>query len=420
MVLVVLIGGVAGWMANKIRTQRRAIAAVQAAGGRIRFDFQGEKVGMSGNRTLYRTEPTAPKWVRRWLGDELFQSVKRVYSLKPTSPDQLADVARFDGLEYLSLSDATKIGDGLRHLRGLSQLHRLWITPSGVTDVVLTEVAQIPSIRELILKKELLSAPTVNAPATDQGFIRLANLMNVETLEIKDCPNLTDSGASRMVEGMPRLRSLFLEGGPVSTTATLPTLARAHPDLQSLGLDRSGVTDDDLKALEGMARLQHLQFQRTSIGDAGMVHLQPLKDLVSLLINSTNVTDQGMKSLGQLTSLKLLLVNNARVTDAGLANLEQMANLKHLAVGYSTITDSGMSSIARIVSLERLELNQVPLLTDAGLIPLEKLKNLKDLSITETKATPEGIATLRKAIPTLSKVATQPRVRPTAGPAPSK
>ncbi len=85
MILVVLIGGAAGWVANTIRTQRQSIAAVRAAGGDVRFDWEKQQVGVSRGRPVYRNGPSAPRWLRRWLGDELFQQVTSVRWSEPSS-----------------------------------------------------------------------------------------------------------------------------------------------------------------------------------------------------------------------------------------------------------------------------------------------------------------------------------------------
>ena len=423
MVLVVLIGGVAGWLANKARTQRQAVAVVKAAGCDVQFDYQWQEVAKNARgRPIRRTEPAAPKWLRGWLGDELFQSVQRVVFFdKPASPDALAALAKFDRLERLTLGDLTGVGGGLRHLQGLNHLNNVWIAGPGVTDVMLENLAKISTLRDLAIGRKLnlrkTPAPDLKSTATDEGFARLLALRNLESLSIHDCPNLSDLGLARLIEGLPPLQSLSLTGGPKSMAATLPALARHHPDLENLTLDRGGVTDDDFKAIEGLTKLQTIWMQNTRISDAGLAHFRPLKNLTYLMANSTDIGDEGLKVLGELPLLQQLFLNKTKVTDSGIVHLEKLA-LKRLALGFNQITDAAMPSVAKITSLEHLEISNSPLITDAGLVSLRALKNLQRLDIPETKTTDEGIAALRQALPKLGQVTNRSPRRP-APPPPS-
>ena len=68
LVLVLVLGCVFGWLAHKARTQRRAVAQIKQLGGSVIYDFQ-QIPGVSSNKV----EPRGPRWLRRLIGDELFQ-----------------------------------------------------------------------------------------------------------------------------------------------------------------------------------------------------------------------------------------------------------------------------------------------------------------------------------------------------------
>src|ERR1700733_11308113 len=63
MVLVLLLGGGMGWYAYRARVQREAVAAIEAAGGKVYYDWE-----WNGDQAA---PPTAkPKWPK-WLGDRV-------------------------------------------------------------------------------------------------------------------------------------------------------------------------------------------------------------------------------------------------------------------------------------------------------------------------------------------------------------
>ena len=415
MVLVLLIAAPASWVAYQIRIQREAIATVRAAGGTVTFDYQRDQVGTNkGGGPVNRTEPAAPRWLRRLLGDELFQEVQTVRFPKPITPTVLAAVGRFAGLEDLTLAEATGAEDGFRHLRGLGRLERVMIGGPGITDAMLDDLAQVAAIRTLLLgmpQAAVADGSDITSPATDAGFARLAVLLYLEALTIVNFPALTDEGAARLLAGLPLLRRFMLGGVTRASSArlTLEALADHHPGLESLGLNyHTGIGEADLQAVGKLRNLQALNLAGTGITDAGLAHLRPLKGLTILSFSHTGVTDAGLPTLGELTSLQSLTLNQTKVTDAGIIHLAPLANLRKLALDADGITDAAMPAVARLGKLEDLHLDLLPGLTDAGLVPLRALAKLKVLTVGGTSTTPRGIAALRQAVPTLTRVNSKP------------
>lgn len=93
--------------------------------------------------------------------------------------------------------------------------------------------------------------------------------------------------------------------------------------LQSLHLAANKVTDEGLKHLTGLASLQTLHLSTNKVTDAGLEHIKGLIGLKSLSISSPNVTDEGLASLGALTNLQSLCLINTSVTDEGVEELQQ-------------------------------------------------------------------------------------------------
>ena len=407
MLLVLLIGVPIGWVANRIHTQRQAIATVRAAGGVILFDYQGIDHGFNiAPRRPGRTEPAAPRWLRRWLGDELFQHVAMVYFNEPVALDILATIARFDRLESLSINHADGGADESLHLRGLSRLIILMLDGEWVDDRILAEVAQLVELRQLIL---------TDASGTDAGFARLAALPELVSLRISSHSSLTDAnltgpGVERLLEGMPRLRKMDLgTGEPLELTGMFRSLVRYHPDLEQLTIGRKGLTEEDLTLLERLTKLECLDLMHSDVTDAALAHLRPLRALKQLLVRGAGITDEGLKRLGQMPALEDVFLSGASITDAGLAHLAALPKLKRLVLGSAPgVTDAGLASVGRITSLEDLEINMAPGVTDAGLAALRGLAKLRILNLSQTLVTPIGVAALRQAIPSLRRVQISP------------
>jgi hypothetical protein len=117
MVLILVGAGFVGWRARRASLQRRTVATIRQAGGRVRYDYQPVRVPNGQDRFLPNAQPWAPAWIRRLIGDEYFQEVLRVtwfrfFNLNgrnqgtPISPDELLGVvAGLDRIEFLSLHE---------------------------------------------------------------------------------------------------------------------------------------------------------------------------------------------------------------------------------------------------------------------------------------------------------------------------
>ena len=310
MLLILLIGGGIIWPILTIRTERQAINAIQAAGGQVRFDYL-DQLDISGLR--HRTEPAAPRWVRRLLGDELFQNVKGVTLRKPVDGSILANLAPFRHLEGLAIHLFSG-GEEFRRLREFPRLHYLNLQGPGVNDEALGEISRLPAMDRLLI---------FQAPATDAGFARLESLSNLNTLTIDLCPNLTDDRAASLVAKIHHLTAFQMTEGTRSRTATLAALIRHHPGLEFLTLDFCDLTDDDLQSIGHLTRLRALSMQGAGVSDDGLASLKSLVNLENLMVASPRISDQGLVSLHSLRSLRDLSVDRTQVTDVGVATLQQ-------------------------------------------------------------------------------------------------
>ena len=382
MLLVLIVGGGIGWKLSQQRLKRQAVEAIRQAGGLVLYDYQFSTDPEVLKRIRDVQEPSAPGWLRRWLGDDLFRTVASVRLLKKIKPEVLDSVARLDGLKSLILMDTAGLEDAWTVLGGLNRLEEVVLAGPGVNDQAIQTFGTIVSLRAVHL---------FNVWVTKEGLGPLARHPGLREFTLGDCQGLTDPGVAELIAGgFPRLEIFDWSKGPGPLPETLGALALHHPDLHRLVLSETPVEDADLAQLGDLANLTILNLRGSRVTDAGLVHLAPLRSLETLWLDSPGVTDEGMKSIASLRNLLRLGLSGSQVGDAGLAELAEMTRLQDLFLSQTRVTD-------------------------AGLIPLRKLKKLQTLLLNGTAVTPGGVATLQAVLPS-TRILSPPRPTPPSPP----
>jgi hypothetical protein len=204
--LVLVLGCFFGWLAHKARIQRRAVAQIKQLGGSANYDFQ-EIPGVPSDKM----EPRGPRWLRRLIGDELFQEVVQVNltGLNLRGAD-LACLEDFPELQTLNLI-CSEIGDtGLAQLcrLKLKRLRVLWLADTGISDSGLGDLAAFDQLENLEISYN---------PVTDAGLKNLRALGNLETLSLVHTP-IEGPGVANL-KGLRRLKFVDLRGSKASDTA---------------------------------------------------------------------------------------------------------------------------------------------------------------------------------------------------------
>ena len=129
-----------GWQVNKARQQREAVAAVRRHGGWVHYDYQ-----MVDDKPVPGKQPWGPRWLRRALGDEYFQTVVSVNLYFDESDgstpqngdtrpcdDVLAFLATQHGLKSLNMLGSQATDAGLAYLRNATTLERLLLQDESI------------------------------------------------------------------------------------------------------------------------------------------------------------------------------------------------------------------------------------------------------------------------------------------------
>ena len=92
--------------------------------------------------------------------------------------------------------------------------------------------------------------------------------------------------------------AIALSYSPLVNDATLERVAK-RPTVTELYLSGTHITDDGLKHLSGLIKLEYLNLADTGVTDAGLQHLKGLAALKNLDLTGTKVTAAGVAMLKQ-------------------------------------------------------------------------------------------------------------------------
>lgn len=224
--------------------QKDAVVLLEAWGAQIDYAhyWQGPM------KPPKKSSPPGWKWLRNLLGPHFF--------------DQVVSVELVAGGRFLTASETAAVRRG-----GASPLPSRLLE---LDDRDFGALADLPDLRRLQVVGDFRASQTT--------LRRLGRLTKLETLILdntsgRSAGGVTD-GALRLVERMPNLAELHLEGNPITDAG----LANVHWPPELTDLDLSG----------------------TRITDAGIEHLKTITNLRRLAILDTRVTDDGMKKLQAL------------------------------------------------------------------------------------------------------------------------
>lgn len=317
------------------------------------------------------------------------------------------------GLTKLGINRTAVTDGGLKRLEGWESLTSLNLSNTAVTDAGIEALRGVPQLKSLALNGSLVTAAGVAAfraarPDCEVAWIeapadvdpgRQAVLRVYQTggwisrwnrqvrlfADLPDGPlppgaltevHLTDlpvdgSVLARLAPLVPR--GLNLTGTNFSDE-DLAEVRKTFPDLNSLLLYKTRITDTGLKHLEGWGALRYLDLNTTRVTDAGVTSLRGLK-LTKLILANTKLSDEGLGAVREaVPGLSDLVINGTAVTDAGLKRLEGWDSLTSLTVFRTAVGDAGLGT-------------------------LRTLPKLKTLDVSVTKVTPEGVAAFRTARP---------------------
>ena len=102
-----------------------------------------------------------------------------------------------------------------------------------------------------------------------------------------------------------------------------------HLYIDQINLNRSKITNAELKMLTTFQNLKDLSLEQTQISDEGLHYLSKLSKLEWLNLFKSQVSDGGMAQLIKLESLQYLPIGKTKVTDTGLIHIKKIKSLNN-------------------------------------------------------------------------------------------
>ena len=240
-----------------------------------------------------------------------------------------ATLSRIYGLTMLKRLDvgACKITDAwLRHLSSFPALEEFMATDTPITDAGLKYIGSVGPLKVLDLGSI--------AQASDEGIRALANLSNLEWLEVSALKDTFTSEGIASLKVLPRLRHLGMEMNEFTSDWSIHF--RDFPSLESLSLFCHRTVDEALAPVGELGRLKKFRIIADGLTAGCLAHISRLNNLEELTIDDINVplTDGTLFQLAGLSKLKVLSIDARSLTDSGIAFLAAFSELEELELQF--------------------------------------------------------------------------------------
>ncbi len=380
MTAVLVLGGGLGWIAYRARIQREAVAAIEQAGGHVKYDWELQEL-QGGQPVGPGAKPPWPKWLIDAIGLDCVSHVVAAWAMDYEGKIDrtfMGHLDRLDRLESVDLSGSIVNDASLAHLGGLGRLTHLDLTAdASLTDAGLAHLRGLRRLEWLGIHGEGVKGPGL---ASLKGLVRLEGL-------VLDSISPSDDDLA-YIAGLTSLRYLSLAGGQLTDRGLAHLRGMTH--LKTLVLNgRSSQV-----STAGLSHLAGLPIESLAIHDSWVKSLEPLRPLDGLMtldISGVPVDNAGLAPIASFRGLRLLALNGTKVDSAGLAHVAGLENLERLHVDGGVLTDAALDYLIGLPKLDSLFLSGGPAFTQAGVAKLAKMPRLDTIVIDGVWAASSGI-----------------------------
>lgn len=209
-------------------------------------------------------------------------------------------------------------------------------------------------------------------------------IKNLKTLDL--CYSGVRDGHLANFSNLPALEELNLDSCPCGDWS-IAHLAdnQVVPNLTSLGLADTDLTDLGMVHLHKFKKLSRLSLFYCNISNAGLRHIAGMTNLEILNLDSREIGDNGLVYLTSLKKLRSLDIFSSGVTDNGCHHISRIQSLESLELCGGGIGDRGCTYLATLENLISLNLSQNDKISNKGAAALAALSTLKSLNLSNTR-----------------------------------
>jgi hypothetical protein len=170
--------------------------------------------------------------------------------------------------------------------------------------------------------------PAASGPSAPTRSTRSKSTTSPTRSESSDLQAAIEAVGGTVERSGTRIVSVSLDKA-TSLGPVIPLLPQLR-DVETLSMGNPSLTNADVRALQGLPKLQSLSFMGAPIGDEALEVMKSLPALHELNVIGTRVTDAGLVHLQGLSGLEYLGLKGTVVGDADLANLKGLTGLSNL------------------------------------------------------------------------------------------
>lgn len=175
--------------------------------------------------------------------------------------------------------------------------------------------------------------------------LEVVEFPHVQRLDVCEDP-ISPEHLDSVKELFPRTVTLY---GALMTAQDIPALLH-FSSLQSIVAHGLDFANELLRHAAGFPQLKSVAMARTTVTDLHVAALAKCSELTYLNFAGTQLTDVALKTFGTLSGLELLSLRNTLVTDDGLQHLHQLRNLFTVDVRGTTVTAAGADRFCHLVA----------------------------------------------------------------------
>jgi len=208
-----------------------------------------------------------------------------------------------------------------------------WMFDPKLHDAHVAEVAKIPSIKKLELGSTSLTIQCLQyidqlsnlehlrlsgAWIKDGAAEMIRDNNSLKKLHLQEV-SLSDEHIGALLMRFPNLQELTLTHNTSAGAQTIMAIAKLK-NLRTLIVSSTTLRDDDCVPLSALSSLEVLGIVECSLSDAALAQIGRIESLTELDLSDNPISNEGLKHLAQLKKLQRLRVLRTSVTGAnGLA-----------------------------------------------------------------------------------------------------